>query len=158
MLEREGGQFKPLTAATGDSAMPTPEEEARQLIDSKLAASGWVVQTYKHMNLGAGPGLAVSEFPPDAPVVVTAAPGHVLRSSTCPAFRPNRQPTPSISACSVSAAGLTVSPGVESSTDTCVMLSQFEAIRFFPESRFGGFGNGVDDCCPSAGQGSPWIW
>lgn len=41
----------------------TPEEQARDLIDAKLAASGWIVQTYKQMNLGAGPGLAVTEFP-----------------------------------------------------------------------------------------------
>src|ERR1700730_3242847 len=43
--------------------MPTPEEQARTLIDAKLAASGWIVQTYKEMNLGAGPGLAAPEFP-----------------------------------------------------------------------------------------------
>ena len=43
--------------------MPTPEETARELIDAKLAVSGWIVQTYKHMNLAAGPGLAVTEFP-----------------------------------------------------------------------------------------------
>jgi len=45
----------------GASSLPTPEEQARELIDSKLAASGWIVQT--HMNLAAGPGLAVAEFP-----------------------------------------------------------------------------------------------
>ena len=43
--------------------MPTPEEKARELIDAKLAASGWVVQSYREMNLGAGLGLAVTEFP-----------------------------------------------------------------------------------------------
>ncbi len=43
--------------------MPTPEEQARELIDAKLTASGWVVQAYKHMNLAAGPGLAITEFP-----------------------------------------------------------------------------------------------
>lgn len=43
--------------------MPTPEEQARELIDAKLAAAGWVVQPYRDMNLGAGPGLAVTEFP-----------------------------------------------------------------------------------------------
>jgi type I restriction enzyme R subunit len=41
----------------------TPEEQSRQLIDAKLTDSGWIVQTYKQMNLGAGPGLAVTEFP-----------------------------------------------------------------------------------------------
>src|SRR5205823_8116645 len=43
--------------------MATPEEQARQLIDAQLAASGWIVQSYKDMNLAAGPGLAVNEFP-----------------------------------------------------------------------------------------------
>jgi hypothetical protein len=43
--------------------MPTPEEKARELIDAMLAASGWVVQSYREMNLGAGLGLAVTEFP-----------------------------------------------------------------------------------------------
>jgi type I restriction enzyme R subunit len=43
--------------------MPTPEEQARELIDANLLASGWIVQTFKHMNLGAGTGLAVTEFP-----------------------------------------------------------------------------------------------
>jgi len=40
-----------------------PEEIARGLIDAKLAASGWIVQAYRDMNLGAGPGLAITEFP-----------------------------------------------------------------------------------------------
>jgi type I restriction enzyme R subunit len=41
----------------------TPEQEARALIDAKLASSGWMVQTWKEMNLSAGRGLAVTEFP-----------------------------------------------------------------------------------------------
>ncbi|MBY0307930.1 MAG: DEAD/DEAH box helicase family protein [Phycisphaerales bacterium] len=41
----------------------TPESQARQLIDARLAAAGWTIQSYKDMNLGAGPGLAVTEFP-----------------------------------------------------------------------------------------------
>lgn len=41
----------------------TPEEKARELIDAHLAAAGWAVQSYRDMNLGAGPGLAVTEFP-----------------------------------------------------------------------------------------------
>ncbi len=40
----------------------TPESKARVLIDAHLADAGWVVQSYKDMNLGAGPGLAVTEF------------------------------------------------------------------------------------------------
>jgi type I restriction enzyme R subunit len=43
--------------------VPTPEQTAREFIDAKLAASGWVVQRYREMNLGAGVGLAVTEFP-----------------------------------------------------------------------------------------------
>jgi len=43
--------------------MPTPEQQAREQIDAKLTAAGWVVQSYRDMNLGAGLGLAVTEFP-----------------------------------------------------------------------------------------------
>jgi len=46
-----------------EGTMPTPEEKARELIDAKLTASGWAVQSYRDMNLGAGLGLAVTEFP-----------------------------------------------------------------------------------------------
>ena len=40
-----------------------PEEIARQTIDQKLQAAGWVAQDYKQMNLGAGRGVAIREFP-----------------------------------------------------------------------------------------------
>lgn len=40
-----------------------PEEAARELIDSQLELAGWCVQSYSEMNLGAGPGLAIREFP-----------------------------------------------------------------------------------------------
>jgi type I restriction enzyme, R subunit len=43
--------------------MPTPEALARQNIDSQLAACGWVVQDRLAMNLYAGRGVAVREFP-----------------------------------------------------------------------------------------------
>lgn len=43
--------------------MPTPEEQARQEIDRKLEACGWLVQDYKSMRITAGPGVAVREFP-----------------------------------------------------------------------------------------------
>lgn len=43
--------------------MPTPEQQAREQIDAKLNVAGWVVQSYRDMNLGAGVGLAVTEFP-----------------------------------------------------------------------------------------------
>lgn len=40
-----------------------PEEDARKLIDELLDAAGWKVQDYRKINLGAGPGVAVREFP-----------------------------------------------------------------------------------------------
>jgi len=43
--------------------MPTPEEEARQIIDEKLVAAGWLVQDRKQINLGAGLGVAIREYP-----------------------------------------------------------------------------------------------
>jgi type I restriction enzyme, R subunit len=41
----------------------TPEQKARQLIDPRLGACGWIVQDYRAMNISAGPGVAVREFP-----------------------------------------------------------------------------------------------
>lgn len=43
--------------------MPTPEELARQNIDKQLVACGWTVQDMSGLNLYAGPGVAVREFP-----------------------------------------------------------------------------------------------
>lgn len=43
--------------------MPTPEQIARKKIDELLTAACWVVQDYKHINLGAGQGVDVREFP-----------------------------------------------------------------------------------------------
>ncbi|MEK9697689.1 MAG: DEAD/DEAH box helicase family protein, partial [Candidatus Poseidoniales archaeon] len=40
-----------------------PEAEARLDIDKMLEASGWVLQDYKELNLGAGFGVAVREYP-----------------------------------------------------------------------------------------------
>ena len=40
-----------------------PEAQARVDIDRQLAACGWVVQQYNQMNLSAGRGIAVREFP-----------------------------------------------------------------------------------------------
>jgi type I restriction enzyme, R subunit len=44
-------------------AMPTPEQRARQNIDELLQQCGWIVQSRNEMNLGAGRGVAVREFP-----------------------------------------------------------------------------------------------
>ncbi len=41
----------------------TPEQLARQDIDAKLAAAGWLVQRHADMNLAAGRGVAICEFP-----------------------------------------------------------------------------------------------
>ncbi|NLF09397.1 MAG: DEAD/DEAH box helicase family protein [Pirellulaceae bacterium] len=41
----------------------TPEEKARQEIDRQLVQCGWMVQDYGQMNISAGLGVAVGEFP-----------------------------------------------------------------------------------------------
>lgn len=43
----------------------TPEAKARELIDRKLIAAGWLVQDAARINLGAGTGIAVREYPTD---------------------------------------------------------------------------------------------
>ena len=43
--------------------MNGPEALARQTIDAQLEAAGWVIQDYNRINLGAGPGVAIREFP-----------------------------------------------------------------------------------------------
>ncbi len=40
-----------------------PEDKSRAQIDAKLLACGWIVQSRDEMNLSAGPGVAVREFP-----------------------------------------------------------------------------------------------
>jgi len=40
-----------------------PEEQARQKIDEMLRETGWVIQDYSQLNLGAAKGIAVREFP-----------------------------------------------------------------------------------------------
>src|ERR1700692_3911797 len=41
----------------------TPEQKSRQEIDRQLQQCGWVVQSYRDMNISAGLGIAVREFP-----------------------------------------------------------------------------------------------
>lgn len=41
----------------------TPEQRARIVIDKNLELAGWIVQNRNHINLGAGPGIAVREVP-----------------------------------------------------------------------------------------------
>src|SRR6516165_4602121 len=40
----------------------TPEQKARREIDRQLQQCGWVVQSFRDMNISAGPGVAVREF------------------------------------------------------------------------------------------------
>ncbi|WP_212744119.1 DEAD/DEAH box helicase family protein [Ramlibacter sp. 2FC] len=44
----------------------TPETKARQLIDQKLEQAGWIIQDMKQLNLSAGVGVAVREYPTDS--------------------------------------------------------------------------------------------
>jgi type I restriction enzyme R subunit len=44
----------------------TPEANARETIDRKLASAGWLVQDVKEINLGAAIGVVVREFPTDS--------------------------------------------------------------------------------------------
>ncbi|MFT7366095.1 MAG: type I restriction enzyme R subunit [Marinobacter psychrophilus] len=43
----------------------TPETKARQQIDQKLENAGWVIQDMKQINLSAGFGVVVREYPTD---------------------------------------------------------------------------------------------
>jgi type I restriction enzyme, R subunit len=43
----------------------TPEATARLLIDARLQLAGWVVQDLSALNLAAGSGVAVREYPTD---------------------------------------------------------------------------------------------
>lgn len=41
----------------------TPEQRARQTIDTKLEQSGWIIQNMRKLNITAGIGVAIREFP-----------------------------------------------------------------------------------------------
>lgn len=41
----------------------TPEQKARQEIDRQLTQAGWLVQSRRELNITAGPGVAIREFP-----------------------------------------------------------------------------------------------
>ena len=43
----------------------TPEAKARLAIDERLQLAGWLLQDFKNLNLGAGPGVAMREYPTD---------------------------------------------------------------------------------------------
>jgi type I restriction enzyme, R subunit len=40
-----------------------PEQKARLRIDQQLTDAGWLVQDYRDMQITAGPGVAIREFP-----------------------------------------------------------------------------------------------
>jgi len=40
----------------------TPEQRAREQIETQLTAAGWLIQDSSHINLTAGPGIAIREF------------------------------------------------------------------------------------------------
>jgi len=40
-----------------------PEEQARKNIDKQLKKANWIVQDRSNLNLGAGPGVAIRDFP-----------------------------------------------------------------------------------------------
>ena len=44
----------------------TPEQQARQIIDSKLIAAGWIIQNIGDLNPRAALGVAVREYPTDS--------------------------------------------------------------------------------------------
>ncbi len=46
--------------------MTRPEEQAREIIDQRLHAAGWVVQDLARLNPSAARGVAVREFPTDS--------------------------------------------------------------------------------------------
>ena len=43
----------------------TPEQQARDAIDTKLEQAGWCVQSMAKIDFGAGVGVAVREYPTD---------------------------------------------------------------------------------------------
>jgi hypothetical protein len=43
--------------------MPTPEEQARETIDTLLSQAGWIIQNAKQVNLSAGRGVVIGNFP-----------------------------------------------------------------------------------------------
>lgn len=43
--------------------MPTPEDKAREKIDQALQQAGWTIQDTREVNLRAGHGVALRNFP-----------------------------------------------------------------------------------------------
>lgn len=44
----------------------TPEQQAREKIDSELVRCGWIIQNKLTTNLAAGPGIVITEYWTDA--------------------------------------------------------------------------------------------
>ena|GEM_PF-6588461 len=68
----------------------TPEAKARQQIDQKLEQAGWVVQDMKRLNLSAGPGVAVREYPTDTGPVRNC--WNASSPNAAPAGKPSNSP------------------------------------------------------------------
>jgi type I restriction enzyme R subunit len=43
--------------------MPTPEDQARETIDALLTQAGWIIQDPNQVNLSAGRGVVIRNFP-----------------------------------------------------------------------------------------------
>lgn len=62
----------------------TPEQKARQCVDHQLEQAGWIVQDYGQMNISAGLGVAVREFP------LTTGHADYMLYADCKAIRSRR--------------------------------------------------------------------
>jgi type I restriction enzyme R subunit len=45
-----------------------PEQRAPLILDEKLVQAGWLIQNYRNIDLTAGRGIALREFPTAGPV------------------------------------------------------------------------------------------
>src|SRR6266700_3519835 len=55
--------MSPTRRPAASNVADTPEQQARREIDAKLIASGWLVQDRDDLDITAGRGIAVREFP-----------------------------------------------------------------------------------------------
>ena len=67
---------------SGNTVTGTPEQRARRGIDANLAAAGWLVQSREELDLEAGRGIAVREFPMRLNSHYVWALGHQLTAIT----------------------------------------------------------------------------
>ncbi len=67
------------------------EDKARPEIDRQLLASGWMVQDRASMNIHAGPGVAVREFPVVKPDLKRGSVDYLLYAGGKAWTRPDRR-------------------------------------------------------------------